>query len=79
MIKILVMLIVTILLNIPSALAETESEFLDDDLPSFFSWRNVGEIDFTTPINNQTPTQPARHMHSFLPLNQSFDIRLDIH
>ena len=65
MIKILVMLIVTILLNIPSALAETESEFLDDDLPSFFSWRNIGEIDFTTPINNQTPT-PTCEAYAFI-------------
>ena len=52
MIKILVILIVTILLNIPTALAETESEFSDDDLPPFFSWRNIGGVDFTTSIKN---------------------------
>lgn len=65
MIKILVMLIVTILLNIPTALAETESEFSDDDLPPFFSWRNIGGIDFTTSIKNQAPA-PTCEAYAFI-------------
>ena len=65
MIKILAMLIVIILLNIPTALAETGSEFSDDDLPPFFSWRNIGGIDFTTSIKNQAPA-PTCEAYAFI-------------
>ena len=59
------MLIVTILLNIPTALAETGIESSDDDSPPFFSWRNVGGIDFTKSIKNQAPA-PNCEAYAFI-------------
>ncbi len=53
--KIALVLIIAILINIPPALARTDSAICHNDLPSSFSWRDINGTDFTTSIKDQAP------------------------
>ena len=54
--KIIVLLILLLLLYTPSIVAYGQDDLNDDgSLPSYFSWRNINGIDYTTSIKDQTP------------------------
>ena len=52
--KTTVILITLILINVYPIIVKTEV-IAYNDLPSYFSWRNVSGTDYTTPIKNQAP------------------------
>ena len=53
--KIVVLLIIALLINIPLALADGVTNIQSSDLPSSFCWRDIDGIDYTPAIRNQAP------------------------
>ncbi|MDD3491984.1 MAG: C1 family peptidase [Candidatus Thermoplasmatota archaeon] len=53
--KTAVILVIILVSSVGPALAHTGEGSTEQDLPSFFSWRNVDGTDYTTPVKNQAP------------------------
>jgi hypothetical protein len=53
--KIVAVIVIAIIVNISPAIAEIKITIQSNDLPLFFSWRDINGTDFTTPVKNQAP------------------------